>query len=148
MPLSNKGWDEPSACSRDLRPQSGCRLGLTWARAHARGDPRMASDESDGKAGKSADEVRDEFEEKMDRLRRQYERDMHSFRYEIEEREYRLKAYEDKFNKIKQPPLLYAYVVRKEGPDRDGTQVAGARATELRKVSTGLLAKSQLGAGH
>src|SRR5947209_12842830 len=71
-------------------------------------------DESDTKASKSADEVRDEFEEKMDRLRRQYERDLHSFRYEIEEREYRLKAYEDKFNKIKQPPLLYAYVRSEE----------------------------------
>ena len=148
MPLSNKGWDETSACSRDLRPQSGCRLVLTWARADARGDPRMASDESDGKAGKSADEVRDEFEEKMDRLRRQYERDLHSFRYEIEEREYRLKAYEDKFNKIKQPPLLYAYVVRKEGPDLDGNQVVVARATELLKVSTGLVDKSQLGVGQ
>ena len=93
---------------------------------------------------KSADEVREEFEEKMDRLRRQYERDLHSFRYEIEEREYRLKAYEDKFNKIKQPPLLYAYVVRKEGPDLDGNQVVVARATELLKVSTGLVDKSQL----
>src|SRR5256886_386791 len=84
----------------------------------------------------------------MDRLRRQYERDLHSFRYEIEEREYRLKAYEDKFNKIKQPPLLYAYVVRKEGPDLDGNQVVVARATELLKVSTGLVDKSQLGVGQ
>src|SRR5438876_10440134 len=148
MPLSAKGWDETSACSRALRPQRGCRLVLTWARADGRGDPRMARDESDGKAGKSADEVRDEFEEKMDRLCRQYERDLHSFRYEIEEREYRLKAYEDKFNKIKQPPLLYAYVVRKEGPDLDGNQVVVARATELLKVSTGLVDKSQLGVGQ
>src|SRR3989449_3582161 len=108
----------------------------------------MASDEGDGKVSKSAEEVRDEFEEKMDRLRRQYERDLHSFRYEIEEREYRLKAYEDKFNKIKQPPLLYAYVVRKEGPDLDGNQVVVARATELLKVSTGLMDKSQLGIGQ
>ncbi len=97
---------------------------------------------------KSADDVREEFEEKMDRLRRQYERDLHSFRYEIEEREYRLKAYEDKFNKIKQPPLLYAYVVRKEGPDLDGNQVVVARATELLKVSTGLVDKSQLNIGQ
>ncbi len=97
---------------------------------------------------KSVDEVREEFEEKMDRLRRQYERDLHSFRYEIEEREYRLKAYEDKFNKIKQPPLLYAYVVRKEGPDLDGNQVVVARATELLKVSTGLVDKSQLAIGQ
>ena len=97
---------------------------------------------------KSVDEVREEFEEKMDRLRRQYERDLHSFRYEIEEREYRLKAYEDKFNKIKQPPLLYAFVVRKEGPDLDGNQVVVARAAELLKVSTGLVDKSQLNIGQ
>ena len=97
---------------------------------------------------KSAGDVREEFEEKIDRLRRQYERDLHSFRYEIEEREYRLKAYEDKFNKIKQPPLLYAYVVRKDGPDLDGNQVVVARATELLKVSTGLVDKSGLGLGQ
>src|SRR5881397_3872599 len=123
MPLSNKGWDEAAACSTDSRPRSRCCRVPTESRAQARGDPKMASDEGDGKVSKSAEEVRDEFEEKMDRLRRQYERDLHSFRYEIEEREYRLKAYEDKFNKIKQPPLLYAYVVRKEGPDLDGNQV-------------------------
>src|SRR5256886_16744332 len=117
MPFFNRGWDETSSCSTALRRKSRCRPAPTDTRAQARGDPRMASDESDGKAGKSADEVRDEFEEKRDGLRRQYERDLHSFLYEIEEREDRLKAYEDKFNKIKQPPLLYAYVVRKEGPD-------------------------------
>jgi len=108
----------------------------------------MVSDEGEAKGAKSADDVRDEFEEKMDRLRRQYERDLHSFRYEIEEREYRLKAYEDKFNKIKQPPLLYAFVVRKEGPDLDGNQVVVARATELLKVSTGLVDKTQLQVGQ
>src|SRR3990170_3698984 len=97
---------------------------------------------------KPAEEVRDEFEEKMDRLRRQYERDIHSFRYEIEEREYRLKAYEDKFNKIKQPPLLYAYVLRKEGPDLDGSQIVVARGNEMLKVSTGLIEKSQLTPGQ
>src|SRR6266568_541260 len=148
MPLSNKGWDEEAACSTDSRPQSRCCRVPTESRAQARGDPKMASDEGDGKVSKSAEEVRDEFEEKMDRLRRQYERDLHSFRYEIEEREYRLKAYEDKFNKIKQPPLLYAYVVRKEGPDLDGNQVVVARAAELLKVSTGLVDKAQLGVGQ
>src|SRR3989454_309144 len=148
MPPSNKGWDEAVSCSTDSRPQSGCPRILVEPWADARGDSQMVSDESDGKVSKSAEEVRDEFEEKMDRLRRQYERDLHSFRYEIEEREYRLKAYEDKFNKIKQPPLLYAYVVRKEGPDLDGNQVVVARATELLKVSTGLVDKSQLGVGQ
>ncbi len=108
----------------------------------------MTNDDVDEKVSKTAEEVRDEFEEKMDRLRRQYERDLHSFRYEIEEREYRLKAYEDKFNKIKQPPLLYAYVVRKDGADMDGNQVVVARATELLKVSTGLVDKAQLQIGQ
>src|SRR3989304_3750137 len=148
MPLSNKGWDEAASCSMDFRPKSRCSRFPADSRAYARGDPQMASDEGEEKGSKSADDVRDEFEEKMDRLRRQYERDLHSFRYEIEEREYRLKAYEDKFNKIKQPPLLYAYVVRKEGPDLDGNQVVVARATELLKVSTGLVDKSQLLVGQ
>src|SRR5688572_19997457 len=148
MPLSNKGWDQTASCSSGLRLQNGCRPVPIDPQARGRGDRRMASEEGDGKGSKSVDEVRDEFEEKMDRLRRQYERDLHSFRYEIEEREYRLKAYEDKFNKIKQPPLLYAYVVRKEGPDLDGNQVVVARATELLKVSTGLVDKSQLGVGQ
>ncbi len=105
-------------------------------------------DEGSGDGKKSADDVKEEFEDKIERLRRQYERDLHSFRYEIEEREYRLKAYEDKFNKIKQPPLLYAYVVRKEGPDLDGSQVVVARATELLKVSTGLVEKAALTLGQ
>src|SRR3989304_5929607 len=105
-------------------------------------------DEDSGDGKKSADDVKEEFEDKIERLRRQYERDLHSFRYEVEEREYRLKAYEDKFNKIKQPPLLYAYVVRKEGPDLDGNQVVVARATELLKVSTGLVDKAALGLGQ
>jgi len=97
---------------------------------------------------KSAEDVRDAYEEKIDRLRRQYERDVHSFRYEIEERDYRLKAYEDKFNKIKQPPLLYAYIVRKEGTDLDANQIVVARAAELLKVSTGLVDKSALVIGQ
>src|SRR5438046_10348422 len=102
MPLSNKGWDETASCSTDLRRQSRCRPALTGTQAQARGDPRMASDESDGKAGKSADDVRDESEGKMDRLRRQYERYLHSFRYETEAREDRLKPDEDTHSKIKQ----------------------------------------------
>src|SRR2546427_11723585 len=45
------------------------------------------------------------------------------------------------------PPLLDAYVGRKEGTDLAGNQVVVARATELLKVSTGLGDKSQLGVG-
>src|SRR3989475_774451 len=59
MPLSNKGWDEAAACSTDSRPQSRCCRVPTESRAQARGDPKMASDEGDGKVSKSAEEVRD-----------------------------------------------------------------------------------------
>src|SRR3989337_713455 len=73
---------------------------------------------------KSAEDVRDAYEEKIDRLRRQYERDVHSFRYEIEERDYRLKAYEDKFNKIKQPHLLYPYGILEGAASKDSGVIA------------------------
>src|SRR2546428_8401627 len=142
---SIKGWahsEVPRARSRPAPPLAPC-----GPRKETRGDDLMAEGTPDD-AKKSADDVREEFEEKIDRLRRQYERDLHSFRYEIEEREDRLKAYEDKFNKIKQPPLLYAYVVRKEGTDLDGNQVVVARATELLKASTGLVDKTSLGLGQ
>ena len=89
-------------------------------------------------------ELKNEYEDKLDRLKRQYERDLQAFRYEVEEREYRLKAYEEKFNKIKQPPLLYAYVVRKEGPDLDSSQVVVARSNELIQGRQGLVDTSTL----
>jgi proteasome-associated ATPase len=104
--------------------------------------------ETKQKDQESLDEMKEEYEEKLDRLKRQYERDLQAFRYEVDEREYRLKAYEEKFNKIKQPPLLYAYVVRKEGPDLDASQVVVARSMELLKVSTGLVDKSTLNIGQ
>src|SRR5437879_12776189 len=92
MPLSNKGWDEAAACSTDSRPQSRCCRVPTESRAQARGDPKMASDEADGKASKSAEEVRDEVEAEMDRLPRQQERDLHSFRNAVEALESRRTA--------------------------------------------------------
>src|SRR3989442_12364823 len=104
MPLSNKGWDETASCSTDLRRQSRCRPAPTDTRAQARGDARMVSDESDGKAGKSADEVRDEIEEKMDRLRRQDKRDLPSYRNEIEEPKHPPQPNAEKSNTTKQPP--------------------------------------------
>src|SRR3989304_1012395 len=51
-------------------------------------------------------------------------------------------------DKDKQPPLLYAYILRKEGPDLDGSQIVVARGNEMLKVSTGLLEKSALEPGQ
>jgi proteasome-associated ATPase len=95
-----------------------------------------------------AAKIRQELEDRLERLRYQYERELNNFRYEIQERDYRLKAYEDKFNKIKEPPLLYAYVVRKEGDDLSSNQVVVARTSEMLKVSTGFLDKDKLSIGQ
>ncbi len=81
-------------------------------------------------------------------MKYQYERELNNFRYEIQERDYRLKAYEDKFSKIKEPPLLYAYIVRKEGSELSGNQVVVARASEMLKVSTGFMDKDTLEIGQ
>lgn len=81
-------------------------------------------------------------------MKYQYERELNNFRYEIQERDYRLKAYEDKFNKIKEPPLLYAYVVRKQGAELSSNQVVVARASEMLKVSTGFMDKDGLRIGQ
>ncbi len=92
--------------------------------------------------------IRHELEDRLERLRYQYERELNNFRYEIQERDYRLKAYEDKFNKIKEPPLLYAYIVRKDGEDLAGNQVVVARSSEMLKVSTGFVDKGKLRIGQ
>ncbi|MFQ6013545.1 MAG: AAA family ATPase, partial [Thermoplasmata archaeon] len=99
-------------------------------------------------ADKRAAKIREEMEDRLERLRYQYERELNNFRYEIQERDYRLKAYEDKFNKIKEPPLLYAYVVRKSGEDLSGNQVVVARASEMLKVSVGFIEKETLDIGQ
>lgn len=92
--------------------------------------------------------ITQELEDRLERLKYQYERELNNFRYEIQERDYRLKAYEDKFNKIKEPPLLYAYVVRKEGEELAGDQVVVARTSEMLKVSTGFMDKDDLRIGQ
>ncbi len=116
----------------------------------------LRKDDKDEDKRKSLDElvedrasrIRHELEDRLERLRYQYERELNNFRYEIQERDYRLKAYEDKFNKIKEPPLLYAYVVRKEGEDLAGNQVVVARSSEMLKVSTGFVDKDKLRIGQ
>ncbi len=99
-------------------------------------------------AAERAAKIREEMEDRIERLRYQYERELNNFRYEIQERDYRLKAYEDKFNKIKEPPLLYAYIVRKAGKDLSGNQVVVARASEMLKVSVGFIDKDGLDIGQ
>ncbi len=108
-------------------------------------DPMM---ESDDRRRKAKDELVEEYEAELDRMKRRYERELHSYKYELEEKDYRLKAYEEQLAKIKQPPLLYAYIARLAGSDLEADQVVAARANELLKVSLGTMDKGKLELGQ
>jgi proteasome-associated ATPase len=97
---------------------------------------------------KSREELAEEYEEELDRTKRRYERELHSYKYELEEKDYRLKAYEEQLAKIKQPPLLYAYVVRNAGPDLEADQLVVARANELLKVTIGTMDRRKFDLGQ
>ncbi|MEE9164580.1 MAG: AAA family ATPase, partial [Thermoplasmata archaeon] len=115
---------------------------------HKKDEGEADKEHTEKVADERAAKIREEMEDRLERLRYQYERELNNFRYEIQERDYRLKAYEDKFNKIKEPPLLYAYVVRKAGEDLSGDQVVVARASEMLKVSVGFIDKDGLDIGQ
>ncbi|MHB8584685.1 MAG: AAA family ATPase [Thermoplasmatota archaeon] len=67
---------------------------------------------------------------------------------EIAELQTVVKAYEEKFNQIKEPPLLSAYVLRVTGPDLEQREVVVAHGNQVLKVNTGNLEKRQLKQGQ
>ncbi|HEX2021564.1 MAG TPA: hypothetical protein VHH36_02565, partial [Candidatus Thermoplasmatota archaeon] len=66
----------------------------------------------------------------------------------IAELEAVVKAYEEKFNQIKEPPLLSAYVLRMQGADLEETEVVVAHGTQVLKVATGNVEKNDLRQGQ
>ncbi|MHB8606645.1 MAG: AAA family ATPase [Thermoplasmatota archaeon] len=67
---------------------------------------------------------------------------------EIAELQQLVKAYEEKFNQIKEPPLLSAYVLRLAGSDLDAREAVVAHGNQVLKVNTGNLEKRQLKQGQ
>ena len=59
-----------------------------------------------------------------------------------------VKAYEEKFNQIKEPPLLAAYVLRMQGADLEEHEVVVAHGTQVLKVAAGNVEKSDLRQGQ
>jgi proteasome-associated ATPase len=59
-----------------------------------------------------------------------------------------VKAYEEKFNEIKEPPLLQAYVSRLAGDDLGEREVVVAHGSQVLKVNTGNLEKDDLSQGQ
>jgi len=56
--------------------------------------------------------------------------------------------YEDAFSKIKKPPLIFAYIVRKTGPDLEPGQLVVARGSDLLKVESGNVSTDNLVVGQ
>ncbi len=67
---------------------------------------------------------------------------------EIAELQTEVKAYEEKFNQIKEPPLLSAYVLRLEGDDLGDREVSVSHGNQVMKVNTGNLEKHDLSLGQ
>jgi len=80
----------------------------------------------------------------MDRLRSR----LASSQQEVQELQTVVKAYEEKFNQIKEPPLLSAYVLRMNGADLAQREVVVSHGSQVLKVNTGNLEKRELKQGQ
>ncbi len=86
----------------------------------------------------------DDFDSDAERLRAR----VSAQTQEIAELQGVVKAYEEKFNQIKEPPLLSAYLLRLAGPDLEAREVVVAHGTQVLKVNTGNLEKPDLKQGQ
>ena len=59
-----------------------------------------------------------------------------------------VKAYEEKFNQIKEPPLLSAYVLRIQGADLEAHEVVVAHGAQVLKVAAGNVPRDELRQGQ
>jgi proteasome-associated ATPase len=88
--------------------------------------------------------MKEELEKELNRTRSDLsvkERDLRDF-------ETRCKNLEEKFEKVKQPPLIYAYIGRKDGDDLSDHEVVVIRGSDMLKVSTGETPKTNLKLGQ
>jgi proteasome-associated ATPase len=69
-------------------------------------------------------------------------------REEMAELQTMVKAYEEKFNQMKEPPLLSGYVLRLHGADLQPREVSIASGNQVLKVNTGNMEKGELKQGQ
>jgi proteasome-associated ATPase len=97
----------------------------------------MAGEDQDGDTGKKPiNEHVEELEKQLEELRQRLYTSQEKAR-ELEALQSRYEDLSAVFNKIKKPPLIYAYVVRKAGPDLEQGQLVVARGADLLKVESG-----------
>jgi len=101
-----------------------------------------------------AEERNEELEELLDQLEEQeskiqaQERTIESREEELSETRSQLSAYEEKFDEIREPPLMYGHVLRIQDDDLQENEVSVAHNNQVLKVTTGMVEKSDLRQGQ
>ena len=108
---------------------------------------RMPEGEMNDDAGKPINEHVEELEKQIEELRQRLYTSQEKSR-ELEMLQSRYEELSAVFNKIKRPPLIYAYVVRKSGPDLEPGQLVVARGADLLKVESSNLNPDDLALGQ
>jgi len=106
--------------------------------------PRAAEAEDDEAMVDAVESALKERDTTIQRLERQRS----EVREELSEAQTLVKAYEEKFNQMKEPPLLSGYVLRLHGPDLAPREVSIASGNQVLKVNTGNLEKTGLKQGQ
>jgi proteasome-associated ATPase len=102
-----------------------------------------------------AQEYEKDYEAKLDAMKAQMEEESRQVRYQLSQKESDMSELEgrysqlvEKFEKVKQPPLIYAYIARLTGMDLGDSEVVVVRGSDLLKVSTGEVPKAMLQLGQ
>jgi proteasome-associated ATPase len=88
--------------------------------------------------------LKEEFTEELEMQKRQYEREISSLKFEMQRKDEKIEILEDTYEKVKKPPLLFAYVIRLKGDDLAEGQVVVSRGNEILKVNIGISEKPEL----
>jgi proteasome-associated ATPase len=94
------------------------------------------------------EKLKEEFQEEMESQKRQYERELSSLKFEMQRKDEKIEILEDTYEKVKKPPLLFAYVIRVKGDDLAEGQVVVARGNDILKVTIGISEKPDLQLGQ
>jgi proteasome-associated ATPase len=92
--------------------------------------------------------LKEEFNEELEMQKRQYEREISSLKFEMQRKDEKIEILEDTYEKVKKPPLLFAYVIRLKGDDLAEGQVVVARGNDILKVNIGISQKPDLKLGQ
>jgi len=105
-------------------------------------------DTSKSRSDEELEKLKDQFEEELDAIKRQYEREIASLRFEVQRKDEKIEVLEDTVEKVKKPPLIFAYVLRLQGDDLAEGQAVVARGHDILKVNIGIMEKPNLQLGQ